>query len=391
MKNNMDELLKTALTPMDAPDEKLNNQILSRTKERDFMNNKYQKKKLSVAACFAACMLVMGSVTAVAAYRYLSPKDVAVELEDNKLEQAFQSEDAIYVNETQEGGGYRVTLLGSVAGENISNFLSWDENNVVEADKIYTVLAIEHANGTPMPDTSSEEYGEETFLASHYIQGLNPMEYNIMSMGGGYSEFVSDGVQYRLIEMHNIEMFADREIYVGISSGTFYDVDAYHFDAGTGKITRNEEYQGLNALFTLPIDKSKANSEAAKAYLESMNEPDSSDDDTVEMNAVALSVDEFVAKLTPENINEYAEPIESTRQICTVNEEGRILFSYELEDGAGGQGNFSVDDRFPDMSVGAINIIGYSYSDGMSDLRVDTLMLNEDGTYTFVVYMPKME
>ena len=390
MKNNMDELLKAALTPMDAPDEKLNNQILSKTKERDFMKNKYQKKKLSVAACFAVCVLVMGSVTAVAAYRYLSPKDVAVELEDNKLEQAFQSEDAIYVNETQEGGGYRVTLLGSVAGENISNFLSWDENNVVEADKIYTVLAIEHADGTPMPDTSSDEYREETFLASHYVQGLSPVEYNIMSMGGCYSEIVREGIQYRLIEMHNIEMFADREIYVGISSGTFYDVDAYWFDEETGKINRNEEYEGLNALFTLPIDKSKANSEAAKAYLESMNELESSSDGHMEMNATDLSVDEYVAKLTPENINEYAQPIESTRQICTVNEEGRILFFYELENGTFGQGNFNVNDRFPDMSVGTINMIGYNYSEGMEDLCINTIMLNEDGTYTFVVYMPKI-
>lgn len=389
MKNNMDELLKTALTPMDAPDEKLNSQILSRTKERDFMKNKYQKKKLSVAVCFAACMLVMGSVTAVAAYRYLSPKDVAVELEDNKLEQAFQSEDAIYVNETQESAGYRVTLLGSVAGESISNFLSWDENNMVEADKIYTVLAIEHADGTPMPDTSSAEYEEETFLASHYIQGLNPMEYNILSMGGGYSEFVRDGIQYRLIEMDNIEMFADREIYVGISSGAFYNVDAYIYDEETGKIERNEGYDGLNVIFTLPLDKNKANPEAVMSYLESMKEKASPYESAIEMNATDLNVEEFVDMLTSENINEYAEAIESTRQICTADGEGRIRYSYELENGNGGQGNFSVNDTDIDMSVGTINIIGYGYSEGMEDLCIDTLMVNEDGTYTFVVYVPK--
>ena len=163
----------------------------------------HYKKKVSMAACVAACVVAMGSITAVAAYRYLSPKEVAAELEDKKLEQAFLSEDAVFVNETQESGGYRITLLGSVAGKNISDYLSKDESNKVNEDKIYTVLAIEHADGTPMPDTSSDEYGQETFFASHYIQGLNPSEYSIMSMGGGYCEFVRDGVQYRLLEMDN--------------------------------------------------------------------------------------------------------------------------------------------------------------------------------------------
>ena len=93
-----------------------------------------------MAACVAACVVAMGSITAVAAYRYLSPKEVAAELEDKKLEQAFLSEDAVFVNETQESGGYRITLLGSVAGKNISDYLSKDESNKVNEDKIYTVV-----------------------------------------------------------------------------------------------------------------------------------------------------------------------------------------------------------------------------------------------------------
>ena len=43
MRNNMDELLKTALTPMDEPEDELNNLILSKTKERDNMKNMHYK------------------------------------------------------------------------------------------------------------------------------------------------------------------------------------------------------------------------------------------------------------------------------------------------------------------------------------------------------------
>ena len=385
MRNNMDELLKKALTPMDEPEDELNNLILSKTKEMDNMKNMHYKKKVSMAACVAACVVAMGSITAVAAYRYLSPKEVAAELEDKKLEQAFLSEDAVFVNETQESGGYRITLLGSVAGKNISDYLSKDESNKVNEDKIYTVLAIEHADGTPMPDTGSDEYGQETFFASHYIQGLNPSEYSIMSMGGGYCEFVKDGVQYRLLEMDNIEMFADKEIYVGVCSGMFYDMTAYHYEESTGKMTRNESYDGVNALFTLPIDKNKANAEAANAYLESLEESLSCEDDATEMDS---SVEAFMEKLTPENIDQYAVPIESTRQICKTGNDGLLYYSYELENESG-EGTVFVEEEFPDGKAGMAKDFQYSYSEGMSDLLIYTHTLNEDGTVTFVIYVPK--
>lgn len=274
MRDKMDELLETALTPMDEPENTLNSLVLAKAKERDIMTNRrnHYRHKISVAACVGACILGMGSITAVAAYHLLSPKEVAVELNDNKLEQAFQGDSAILVNETKESGEYKITLLGSVAGKNISDYFTRNENNVLEDNKIYTVVAIEHADGTPMPDTSSEDYGKETFFVSHYIQGLNPNQYSIMSMGGGYQEFVKDGIQYRLLEMDNIEMFADREIYVGVSSGIFYDNNAYIYEESTGKMFQNENYEGVNALFILPVDKNKADSKAAEAYLESLKE-----------------------------------------------------------------------------------------------------------------------
>ncbi len=44
------------------------------------------------------------------------------------------------------------------------------------------------------------------------------------------------------------------------------------FDEATGEITRNEGYEGVNALFLLPLDKGKADKEKAEAYLKQLEE-----------------------------------------------------------------------------------------------------------------------
>ena len=111
MKNKMDELLKNALAPMDVPDERLNHQVLGKIKEKEIMK---KNKRIPAAAVIVTATLVFGPVTVFAAHHYLSPAEAATELEDDTLTKAFLSEEAVLVNEVQESGGYRVTLLGSV-------------------------------------------------------------------------------------------------------------------------------------------------------------------------------------------------------------------------------------------------------------------------------------
>lgn len=393
MKNDIDELLKVSLTPMDVPSKGLNNQILLKVREKKNMSNKsiHKKFKIPMAAMLTVGMLALGTVTVVAAYRYLNPEEVALELEDNTLKQAFSGENAIFVNETQECKGYQITLLGSVAGKNISNYMSWDDDGAIEEDRIYTVVAIEHADGTPMADTSSDEYGEELFYVSHYIGGLNPKDYSIMSMGGGYSEFVEDGVMYRLFSMDNIEMFADKGIYVGINSGVFYDAEAYIFDETTGKMIPNTNYEGINVLFELPVDVSKADPAAAETYLKNMEQDKQKEDAEPEKNATDLSAETFLEKLSSENINEYAIPVESTRQVYTPDEKGIVKFSYEFESGAAGSGTLNVNETFLKNEIGIPKIGGISYSDsGLESMLMEVFILNEDGTVTFAIYKPKM-
>ena len=340
--NSMDELLKSALTPTDMPHEKLNDQVLWKVKERENMSS----RKRIPAAIIATGVLLLSSVTTMAAYHYLSPAQVAEELDDNALNKAFLSDDAVLVNETQDIGDYRVTLLGSAAGKNISDYL-FIENGFPKGNRIYTVVAIEHTDGTPMPDIDSDEYGSEPFYVSHYIHGLDPKQYSLTTMGGVYSEVVNDGIQYRILEMDNIEMFADRGIYVGVIAGVFYDSDAYIYDETSGDISRNPDYVGLNALFELPIDKGKADPEAAERYLQRLKYSWDKPSEPIERNETQLAVDEFMQKITPENLDEYAAPVESTRMVCPVDDEGVISYEYEFESGASGSGKDYVDSLFP--------------------------------------------
>ena|GEM_PF-1806379 len=100
---------------------------------------------------------------------------------------------------------------------------------------------------------------------------------NIPTMNGGYREFVNDGIMYRLIETDGIEMFADRGLYLAVSSSRFYDNEAFHCDEATGEIRVNPEYDGVNALFELPLDPAKADPVRAEAYLRQLLNPQNAD------------------------------------------------------------------------------------------------------------------
>lgn len=387
MKRDIDSILKQALAPEDEPDARLNRRILNQAEEMTRMA-RMRKSRIPAAILAASITLVIGSTAVFAAWKYLSPAQMAEKFEDGGLAEAFQDEDAILVNETQEYGGYKVTLLGAVSGETACRFLSSGQRGQLEENRLYAALAIEHADGTPMPDTSDNAYGEESFFASPYIKGLDPVWYNAITLGGGYGEFVENGVQYRMLEVDNVEMFADRGIYIGVNEGSFPDNTAYTFDEASGEITRNESYDGLNALFVLPLDPARADPAAAQEIIDHIWDDDD-DKEPLEMTAEDMEIEDFIAKLTGENIEEYAEVIESTVQICKVDENGEFHFKWEVESGASSEGVGWIDDSFPDKRPGTRSLGGYCSDGTVEGLYIDCYTLNEDGTVTVAVYRPK--
>ena len=374
------------------------------------MNRTY-KKKMPAAAILTAAVLFAGSLTAAAAWKYLTPDEVAETVEDQGLAAAFQSEDAVYLNESQECGAYRITLLGVVSGKNLSQYVTSDDTGIRE-DRTYVVTAIENLDGSPRPAVSDESYGTDPFFVSPLIEGQDPNWFNIITMGGGYSEIVQDGIQYRITETDNVEAFADRTLYLAVCSGTFYDQGAYQFDQATGQISRNESYGGVNALFCLPLDSSKADKEAAEAYIQRVEKelfgeggsgsPEGAGEGTAqpegedgECKLQAAEGGEGLGSFltaeiegwTEEELEANTDLLEELTQVLTPDAEGNMAYSYEVsKDGLGASGNVSLEMLFEDGQEGmspSKQIIG---GDGEEGAYIETFTLNEDGTVTLKVY-----
>lgn len=379
MKNNMDQLLQQALSPKAEPDMRLNEKIMQTAKETRTMRKKVKRFPAGVVA--AALTLLIGSLGVFAGWKYLAPDQVAEEVfEDSLLSKAFQTEDAVIVNETQETAGYQITLLGLVSGEGLSRYSEFNENGELEDDKTYAVVAIENADGTPRPEVSDEAYGQEDFYVSPYIKGMNMMEYNASTMGGGYSESIVDGIQYRILECDNVEIFAHKGLYIGVNDGFSPRLAAFTVDEATGEITRNESYEGVSAVFNLPIPAFKGSEEAAEAYIKSMNEPEETDHSMDEEESDVQNISELTKDWTLADFEANASCV--VKKELSPDKDGYISYSYELEDGGGSEATILASECSWDETTGfCINLV---YGDDPT--YIETFEKHEDGTITLRVY-----
>lgn len=298
----LDQLLRQAISSNDEPDNSLNQLIIRQMREKNRMKRGNRKK--TPAAIIFAILVIVTSVSAFAAWQLLTPKQVAENLGDKSLAIAFEGKDALAINQTQVSGDYKVSLLGIVSGKELSDFKHSAED--IYPDRTYAVVAIAKANGAPMPGMDDPEYDEVSFLVSPFIKGQNPKDMNIFTMNGGYSAFIKDGIMYRIVECDGIEIFADRGLYIGVISNTFYDINAYNFDSETGEISPNADYKGVNLLFDLPIDPSKGDYEKAEKYIQTLFDEQSSGQKDIDEGPVDLETLLIGAALIPESVQEIA-------------------------------------------------------------------------------------
>ncbi|QZY54963.1 hypothetical protein [Crassaminicella profunda] len=346
--NNSDQLnrlLKQALSSTVEPSEELNEKIINQLKEKDILKPVY-KKSISVALIVAIITIAM-SITVLAAWYFLSPKQVAEHLKNETLAQAFEQKNAIKINESIISGGYNFNLLGIVSGENLSDFRASIED--IHSDRTYAVVSIVKQDGSKMPDIDDEEYGKNPFFISPLIKGQKPWQVNIASMNGGYNDCVIEGVMYRLIECDGVEMFADRGLYLCISNTDSYSINAFNYNEQTGEISPNVDYKGANALFKLPLDIKKADHEKAEKYLaELLKEPK---EDSTDIKESFTDSKERLIDIDWEKEIEKGVVIPESVKKVTHAQDGLVDYEYEHANGKRKIG-FRPDNFFKEGEIG---------------------------------------
>ncbi|HHU71124.1 MAG TPA: hypothetical protein GXZ21_03705 [Clostridiales bacterium] len=365
---NIDELLRLSLAQTEGPSFELNQSIKNKIEEHT--NMQINLRKLIPIPLLVIILTLLMSFSVFAAWKILSPNEVAQKLDDNSLTIAFQSKDGIEINETITSEGYNISFLGVVSGEGISDFKG--SAHEIYPDRTYAIVAISMDDGSPMPATSDYEYGKVSFFVSPLIKGEKPWLYNIVTMNGSYSELVINGVMYRLIECDDVEIFADRGLYLCVSSTSFFSREAYNYNEDTGEVSPNPQFGGVNVLFDLPLDSSKANPKEAEKYLQDLY----SDESTVS------NTDARDELLSPEYIDSLMESAilipESVKEVSYTNT-GSMVYDYD-----GSKTVCDVRWIFPEDFVGMSEAT--IISEGEKEIRIRRFNRDENGVITGMVY-----
>lgn len=364
MNNNNIIQAYDSISPDDKAKERMLRNILSDIKTKKTSDRrKFMKKRIAVL--IAAALICAMSVSIYAAYKWHKASEAAQFIGDKKLTEAFgkTSQDI----QVEENGQYRIAFLGTVSGKNISD----EVLNGQDSGQTYAAVAIEKIDNTPMDYNSG-------LVISPLIQGLDPKEYNIYGMGGGASSIVKDGVLYCIASCKDIEMFADKELYLAVTEGPYY-AQAYHFDNTNGNITKNTDYKGVNCLFKLPIDSKLADKAKAEKYIKDFgkdnNTPTADHSDSI-VNRVINAGGTKTENI--DKIKALGKCIYSAKE--KPDKDGNINVSYETDEYGGASGMMT-----PNFENGAKEII--SNVSGSDDyVVIEICTLNDDKTVTAEVY-----
>lgn len=344
------------------------------------MKKKFYKS--GVAAAIAVGVLAVGSGSVYAAYHFLAPSKVAEQVVGSSaLADAFNSDEAKIVNQTQNTAGYNVTFLGTVSGK----FLIDKINNVDDAvaigvDKTYAVVAVEKEDGSSMPEISDDAYN--TFCVSPLIKGKSFAEANNGMLNAGVYGFVQDGIYYSMLECDNLEPFAGMGVCLGVVNEFGDEKDAFLYDAQTGEYSVNKTYEGVNALFNLPLDISKADDEKANEILtkSSVNNQET----TVSFDNVDVLNQKFIDAMNS-NSSKWTSLIDSmtltSENKVKMDEDGNISLSADDKD------SLYVGDW--KEAAGVECYVGIISDGTLEESVIQTASKNADGTFTVRNYVVK--
>lgn len=236
-------------------------------KEDEEMNK--HAKKFTIPLIAVALIAALSAVALGASY-FLSPKDIAEQMKDRTLAAEFAKIDTPFSLPPQTSGDYTFQILGVTSGKNLSDYTDAD------TEKSYVVGAIARADGVPLTERSD-------IMISPLVAGYRPWHINAFTLGGGRSDILHEGVDYFIFESNSLEIFADHTVYIAAYEGIAPGAETFAMEED-GSIRYQDSYNGPKALFTLPMDASKADPAAVAALLEEigMDDDEPESDETEE-------------------------------------------------------------------------------------------------------------
>lgn len=355
-------------------------------------------RKSAVAAAIV-CAVAVSGISAVAAYRYLKPAQVAEEVSENDaLAKAFESKDAVKINETQKNDTYEATLLGMVSGAGLDLWVPEDSEENLQQDHTYVVMALAHTDGTAVSQDDQK-------CISPLIHGVDWMIANNGTLDTRLTSFIQDGVMYELIECDSLEKFAGRGVQIGVVDSFAEENQAFAMDE-SGKYQKKADYEGTNFLFDLPLDPAKADEQAVEQYLkeleqemdaedegnakdendaegESDAEEDIDDDEDPKISEFRKELNRYKKRDDEAGfIRDYAEAIPGTRQVLEADEKGYVHFKNQ----DGSEGSFAEDELR--LDAGGKAILAWTSSDTLDSVELHVFTKDEDGTLFYEEYRP---
>ncbi len=209
-----------------------------------------QKRKPVKIIAAALAIITMLSVTAFAISYYLSAKEVAGYFGEKEIAAMFK--DSECEPRTVSNGTYDITFLGKTTG----TLLNMTEGFEGDETRSYAVIAMKKTDGTPLSLIDGMPVQPVPVIEGY-------MPYRTWCIMEGSRGLEHEGILYYLFDYKNLEIFADRTVSIALIEGAMVPSPEILTMDEDGKIVYADGYTGMKGIFELPMDKSKADPEAA--------------------------------------------------------------------------------------------------------------------------------
>ncbi|MCL2020471.1 MAG: hypothetical protein FWG70_12065 [Oscillospiraceae bacterium] len=264
-------------------------------------NTKKQTIKLSRRPIVAVAAIALVIALSVAGYAIVmnlrSPGDIARDEGMNKLAEAFDNGSGLEIQESVVSNGYVLSLHGLAIGSDLNEYRDFTEIN---SEETYAIISIAKESGAKMQYSDPEFALPLRFHSNILFEGFKPWQFNSVFFGLGGSVFEKDGVMYMIYSVgENVEIFADKAVYLAIwddsEAGVYPSSELFEI-SDDGKISFVSGLTSAHALFTLPLDSSKADPAKVEKLLDELGvyaefEGDDENDDVLDEPEVIIIVE----------------------------------------------------------------------------------------------------